>query len=332
MSARIHGGTDVLGAARWDFSSNANACGPCPLVLEQVHAADATHYPDPGYWHLREHLARLHEVDPGRILIAGSASEFIQRFTAWRFREGARRVWMPEHCYGDYAHAAQAWGLPRVSQPSAADMAWLCDPGSPLGQNESPAMASSLLDLPWMAVVLDAAYAPLRLVGEPALSAGDRHRCWQMWSPNKALGMTGIRGAYVIAPLQADDTALRSLEALAPSWPVGAHAQAMLQAWTLDEVQDWVTDSRERLVQWKDRLVQLLEQRGWRVLPSVTPYLCARPPQPLDVGGLREASIKLRDATSFGLSGWWRLSAQPPDALAALEAALDRMPAREVLS
>ena len=50
----------------------------------------------------------------GRILIAGSASEFIQRFTAWRFREGARRVWMPEHCYGDYAHAAQAWGLDGV--------------------------------------------------------------------------------------------------------------------------------------------------------------------------------------------------------------------------
>jgi len=181
-------------------------------------------------------------------------------------------------------------------------------------------------------VVLDAAYVPLRLVGEPSLWAVERHRCWQMWSHNKVLGMTGIRGAYVIAPLQADDAALRSLEALAPSWPVGAHAQAMLQAWTLDAVQDWVAASRMPLAKWKDCLAQLLEQRGWRVLPSVTPSLCARPPQPLDVDGLREAGIKLRDATSFGLSGWWRLSAQPPEALAALEAALDRMPAKEVLS
>ena len=28
-----HGGPDALGAPRWDFSTNANACGPAPHVL-----------------------------------------------------------------------------------------------------------------------------------------------------------------------------------------------------------------------------------------------------------------------------------------------------------
>lgn len=37
-----HGGPDALGAPAHDFSTNANACGPCPEALAQVRAADAT--------------------------------------------------------------------------------------------------------------------------------------------------------------------------------------------------------------------------------------------------------------------------------------------------
>ena len=45
-------------------------------------------------------------------------------------------------------------------------------------------------------LVLDGAYAPLRLSGEPALTAQQREAVWQMFSPNKALGLTGVRAAY----------------------------------------------------------------------------------------------------------------------------------------
>ena len=31
-----HGGPDALGVPRWDFSTNANACGPCPPALQAV--------------------------------------------------------------------------------------------------------------------------------------------------------------------------------------------------------------------------------------------------------------------------------------------------------
>ena len=41
-----------------DFSTNANACGPCPQAWRAVQAADATRYPDAGYQALRERLAR----------------------------------------------------------------------------------------------------------------------------------------------------------------------------------------------------------------------------------------------------------------------------------
>ena len=45
----LHGGPDAAGVPVFDFSTNSNACGPCPEALHAVQAADATRYPDPAY-------------------------------------------------------------------------------------------------------------------------------------------------------------------------------------------------------------------------------------------------------------------------------------------
>lgn len=321
MTLRTHGGTDVQGSARWDFSSNANACGPSPMALQAVQRADAARYPDPTYTRLRAALADLHGAEPGRVLLAASASECILRLTAWRWRAGDRRFWTPLHAYGDYAHAARAWGLVRLVAPEQAQLAWLCDPGSPLGQSESADAVHALLNHTPRTVVLDRAYAPLRLRGASAMSAVQLDRVWQLWSPNKALGLTGVRAAYAIAPrgAQAD---VNALDALAASWPIGTHGEAMLMAWTQPQVQDWVAASRAALAEWAQALRSTLERHGWTCAPSDTAYSCAKPAHVLDATALRQRGIKLRDATSFGLPGWWRLSAQRPEALAALDAAL----------
>ena len=79
----MHGGPDALGVPLHDFSTNSNACGPCPLALAAVQAADASRYPDASYTALRAALADWHGVAPGRLLPAGSASEFIFRISAW---------------------------------------------------------------------------------------------------------------------------------------------------------------------------------------------------------------------------------------------------------
>ena len=382
LTARQHGGPDALGAVRWDFSSNANACGPCPMALHAVQNTDPQRYPDPSYSRLRTALAAFHGVSSGRVLLAASASECIQRITAWRWREGDRQVWTPKHAYGDYAHAAQAWGLQavtladlltpsntsgqkerghetsdaRISDPRhPGQLRWLCDPGSPLGQSESAETLAAVLagvfagvshaasnqgnaplpsaqqsgspgSGPQITMVVDRAYAPLRLQGQSALSPAQLDQVWQLWSPNKALGLTGVRAAYAIAPVgrEADVT---SLEALAASWPIGAHGEAMLQAWTQPDTQHWVAQSRHTLAQWLAALRQTLQAHGWTCAPTDTHYLCACPAAPLDANALRQHGIKCRDATSFGLPGWWRMSAQPPQALAALDAALKEISA-----
>ena len=313
-----HGGPDALGVARWDFSTNANACGPCPVALAAVQQADARHYPDPEYTVLRASLAAFHAVDAERIVMAASASEFIGRFTAWVVREGGQRVWLPAMAYGDYGRAAQAWRFERLNEPASAHLAWLCEPSSPLGQAEPQAQA---VVASGAQIVLDRAYEPLRLSGRCSLDPATLQGVWQLWTPNKAMGLTGVRGAYAIAPVHAVADA-RALDQLAPSWPLGAHAVALLGAWVSPGAQDWLTQSLETLRAWKREHMDLLNDLGWRVLPSEANYVCAAPPRPIDAQALRAAGIKLRDTTSFGLPGHWRLGVLPPQAQAALHMAL----------
>jgi len=321
---RQHGGPDALGVPRFDFSTNSNACGPCPQALAAVQQAHATRYPDPRYAALREQLAAFHAVEPERILLAGSASECIFRITAWVARRGGARVCVPQHAYGDYAQAAQAWGLGLTPLADQADLVWCCEPSSPLGGAHSPWPEAGPAT-----VVLDCAYAPLRLSGAPSLGKAQRDALWQMFSPNKALGLTGIRAAYAIGPVGAAAD-VQALDALAPSWPLGAHGVALLQAWAQPEVQGWLAESLHTLRRWKVRQLDMLGALGWTCLPSDTPFFCAQPAWgPGDAGPcagvwadelhrLRLAGIKLRDAASFGLPGHVRLSVQPPVAQDAL--------------
>ncbi|HRA14839.1 MAG TPA: aminotransferase, partial [Giesbergeria sp.] len=88
----IHGGPDAQGVPLYDFSTNANACGPCPDALAAVQQADATRYPDPAYAALRDSLGAFHAVAPERIVLAASASECIHRFTALAALQGAQAV------------------------------------------------------------------------------------------------------------------------------------------------------------------------------------------------------------------------------------------------
>jgi histidinol-phosphate aminotransferase len=321
-----HGGPDALGCAEFDFSTNANACGPCPAVLSAIVQADSVRYPDPSYTTLRLNLARWHGVDSQRVLLAGSASEFIFRMTSWAQRAGFKQVRLPQYSYGDYARAAKSHGISLVyGSDTAVDRAakplqlqWLCDPSSPLGQCDSPSEDHIEAGM----TVVDMAYAPLRLERLDVVPQIDTvlNRVWQLWTPNKALGLTGVRAAYAIAPVDQEFTAAQ-LNALCPSWPIGSHGVAMLQAWTAADTQAWLVDSLQVLQRWKLRQIALCASLGWDCYPSQTNFYMARPRSVLSLPNLvqlRKLGFKLRDGTSFGLAGQVRLSVQPPTAQDAL--------------
>lgn len=337
---RIHGGPDAYGVPLHDFSTNSNACGPCPQALLAINSADLTTYPDSSYAALRAQLAAFHGVDAGRVVFAASASEFIFRITSLvAHREsttgqGRARVQVPLHGYGDYASAAHACGLPvnRYDPELACVLCWHCSPSSPMGQDQClpfcPQTGSSIN-------VLDCAYQPLRLqpgsgAVADAISPQQREHLWQLFTPNKALGLTGVRAAYAVAPLQTGD-ATQQLNDLCPSWPIGADGVALLQAWASPTAQSWLAGSLDTLREWKARQLALCESMGWATLPSDANFFCATPALPPSLSlpealaRLRTQGIKLRDTTSFGLPGQVRLGVLAPVAQDALAAALQRL-------
>lgn len=334
--ARVHGGSDAQGPARWDFSTCSNAAGPCPAALAAVHAADLSRYPDPAGTRVRQALAALHGVAPARVLLAASASEFIQRITAVTGRLWPGPVALPRHAYGDYRLAAQAWGRTVQpdgdGQPLPATLRWFADPGSPLGQ-AGPLPDGGLADLGRQPAVLDAVYAPLRLRGATAWGASARAAVFVLHSPNKALGLTGLRGAYAIAPEAGAvayplDALCEALAQAAPSWPLSAAAEALLLSWATPVVQHWVRASHPVLAAWLATLQRRLAARGFELQASDTPFFVARPPRRMAAvtpAGLRRLGVAVRPTDSFGLPGGWRLSAQSPAAQDALMQALDTL-------
>lgn len=326
---RPHGGTDARGGARWDFSTCTNAAGPCPDALLALRSADPSRYPDPASTRVRHALAALHGVEPWRVLPAASASEFIQRITAVSGRLWPGPVRAPRPAYGDYALAAAACGREFRPYPATercddggATLEWHADPTSPLGID--CAVPEGGVD--GRPTVLDAVYEPLRLQGSTAWSTAVRDGAFVLHSPNKALGLSGVRGAYAIAPQSAryDVHACRAaLLAAAPSWPLSAYAEALLGCWATPAVQSWVARSHTTLAAWKTELQDRLAARGFEQFPSVTPYLVVRPPVAIDASALRRHDVAVRDTASFGLPGCWRISVQPPPAQDALIYALD---------
>jgi len=315
-----HGGPDDGPAVEHDFSTNANPLGPPPALWQALQQADRQHYPDPAYGALRRRLGAAHGVAADLVLPTAGGAEAIRRLTLAAMLAGHREAWVPQPGYGDYAAAAQALGLavkpyvdPDHIRPTVPALVWICEPCNPTG-----ASVSTWPDLDGHLVAVDRAYEPLRLQGEtPALPA----KAWQLISPNKALGLTGVRAGYAIAPLQ--DEAWARMLSLAPSWVLSAEGVAMLMHWHDDETTAWLADARAQLREWTAAQRAMLTALDWdQQLPSCTHFWLARPPRPDIALRLRERGIRVRDAASFGLPGWVRVSAQPRRAQQALQQAL----------
>lgn len=342
-----HGGPDGGTPIAHDFSTNANPLGPPPGLATALRELDRRRYPDPRYRALREGLARWLGMAPERVLPTAGTSEAIRRLTLAAMQQGVGSVWLPRPGYGDYASAAGALGL-RVCEYAEADelldglraekapvLLWLCEPCNPTGRSLPAAFWSALVRVAAqrrLVIALDLAYEPLRLEGMEGTGEVEQagavplaltQQAWQCFSPNKALGLTGVRAGYLVAPAHDTLGLLPRVEALAPSWVLSAEGVALLEVLPHTATHDWLAQSRAQLLRWGQDQREALASLGWQQRPSVTNFWLARP---VEQGAalqqrlvrLREQGVKLRDATSFGLPGWVRVSVQPPPSQQAL--------------
>jgi len=319
----VHGGTDSMPEPRYDFSSNANPLGPCPSVLAAVRGADVTRYPDPMYARLRKTLAAHHHTTPDRIVVGAGASELILRLI--RHIDGAVQQLAPT--FSEYARGARLAGRRLISaystgaflraQSAHPGVGFICWPNNPTGDlwpADFVSMATTSGPL-----VVDMAYAPLCDAHRVAEIEAAAAAAYRLYSPNKAFGLTGVRGAYLITP-QAD----QHLANLAPSWVIGRDAVALLESATELRARLWLERGMPQWKRWRARLARSLEQLGLSVRESPATFLLAKVGDASGVTAhLRRHEVRVRDGSSFGLRQWIRLSAQPPRAQKALLTALE---------
>jgi histidinol-phosphate aminotransferase len=103
---------------------------------------------------------------------------------------------------------------------------------------------------------------------------------------------------------------------------LSAEGVALLTHWLDDDTQAWLARARATLRDWAARQREVLAALHWQQQASCTNFWLARPPLRDTPRRLRERGLRVRDATSFGLPGWVRVSAQPPAAQQALRQAL----------
>ncbi|MCL6527264.1 MAG: histidinol-phosphate aminotransferase family protein [Thermaceae bacterium] len=322
----IHGGTDSGPSPRFDFSTNANALGPDPFARAAVQAADPSCYPDPLYTELHQALAAHHGVRAEQVAVGGGTSELIHRLTRWRYLRGPMLILPPT--FSEYARAAQPAELPllQASSPSEflhllprATLAFLCVPNNPTGEVYGFLQeAAEVAQQHPVTLVLDLAYHPLSQKPPPLPPTA-----WQLHSPNKAHGLTGVRAGYLLAPHD-----LHHFRDLAPSWVLGVHGEAMLRAVVQTPSLDWVARTREALWGLRSELAAGLRGLGLEVRESEANFLMVKVGRATAVAqALRARGLRVRDCTGFGLPEWLRLSAQQPEAqtelLGAMEEVLD---------
>jgi histidinol-phosphate aminotransferase len=317
-----HGGTDSMPDPRYDFSSNANPLGPCPSVLAAVRSADVTRYPDPLYAHLRAALAAHHRTTPDRIVVGAGASELILRLIVCS--GGAVQQLVPT--FSEYGRGARLAGRRLVSSRSPAafvrsqskhpGVGFICWPNNPTGDPWSAEFVSAAAAKG--PLVVDLAYAPLCDGAHAAAIEAAAAPAYRLYSPNKAFGLTGVRGAYLVTP-RID----RRIAKAAPSWVIGRDAVAMLEAAMEPRAREWLARGRPEWLRWRARLARGLQQLGVAVRESPATFLLANVGNAARVSAhLRRHDVRVRDCSSFGLRQWIRLSAQPPAAQKALLTAL----------
>jgi histidinol-phosphate aminotransferase len=319
-----HGGTDSMPEPRYDFSSNANPLGPCPSVLAAVRSADVTRYPDPMYVQLRAALAAHHRTTADRVVVGAGASELILRLIACI--GGSVQQLVPT--FSEYGRGARLAGRRLVSSRSPAGfmrsqskhpgLGFICWPNNPTGDLWSSEFVSGAAARG--PLVVDLAYAPLCDGVHAAIIETAAAGAYRLYSPNKAFGLTGVRGAYLVMP-RLD----RRIARAAPSWVIGRDAVAMLEAAMQPRACEWLTQGKPKWLRWRVRLARSLRQLGVPVRESPATFLLANVGDAARVSAhLRRHEVRVRDCSSFGLRQWIRLSAQPPAAQKALLTALKR--------
>jgi histidinol-phosphate aminotransferase len=322
------------------LSSNENPAGPSPKARAAfLAAADSLHvYPDGGHARLRGAIARVHGLDPARV-ICGAGSDEILTFLAQAYAGPGRTVLHTEHGFGMYRIVALGAGASPVEVPerdrtadvdailAACDartaLVYLADPNNPTGTMLPPGEVARLAaGLPDQALlVLDGAYAEYvaGFDGHAGLVEA-RENVVMTRTFSKIYGLGGLRIGWGYGPAHAID-ALNRLRG-----PFNLSTAALLAAEAAVEDQDYVARCRAETAENRAALAAGLAALGVPSDASQANFVLARFRDPAEAeacdAALRAAGIIVRRVAGYKLPAALRITVGDAAACARVLAAV----------
>jgi histidinol-phosphate aminotransferase len=285
------------------LNTNENPYPPAPRVLQSVRAAVDGRlrlYPNPTAERLRARLAKLHHCQPENIIV-GNGSDEVLALAVRTFVEQARpksKVQSPKSVvqyftpsYSLYPVLADTHGAATNAVPLNADfslpsvaklkrgkkwnfhaaLTFVTTPNAPSGRGYSTRELDKLCAAQRGVVILDEAYVDF--AGEHALKLALKHpHVLVARTFSKAYSLCFQRVGYFVGHPEL----IAALHKMRDSYNVNGLGQLAAEA-TLDHIGHYRANFR-KIITTREQLSRELTKLGFRVLPSQTNFILARPP------------------------------------------------------
>ena len=290
-----------------DLSDNTSLRGPHPaarMALREASDEDLTRYPSVYADAFREAAARHHGIPPESVVTGCGSDDLLD--SAFRAvaapGEGVAYLTPTFSMVEIFARmnaleptpvprGAPGEPLPSPARLLEADPAlvYLCSPNNPTGEVLPPEWVEELLDAGGPrgpVVLLDEAYADFA-EGSLASRAPATERLMVLRTLSKAYGLAGLRLGYALG----SEEVVAEVEKSRGPYKVSRPAEAAAQA-ALDDDSGWVAQGVEEARESRRRLVEELEERGFRPPTSGANFVLV----PLDEGkDAARLTAELRD-------------------------------------
>ena len=332
LRASYHGGIQAhdlerLGLERKeviDFSISTNPYAPPAGVVKAARAVAIEAYPDSRARRLQEALGGLNALTADHIAVVNGTSQALW-LIALAYLEAGDRVLTFPPTYGDYEMVSSMMGAETVPLRTTAEHAfrpelaratrlieegtfrivWLCNPNNPTSTYLSHRELEPLLEACRKndtLLVLDEAYANFAVERFPTEELVNGYPVLLMRSMTKDFNLNALRLGYVVAAPEIAAV----IDRIQPPWSVNTPAEeAGLMA--IKEL-DFYRNSWRKCAELTEELGRRIEEIGFRRYPVGCNFQLFEGPLELDLAPkLWERGIKIRDCTSFGLPGFFRI-------------------------
>ncbi|HJZ94009.1 MAG TPA: histidinol-phosphate transaminase [Gemmataceae bacterium] len=266
------------------LNTNENPYPPSPRVFEAIRESLTSDrlrkYPDPIGDAFRQAASRVLGLMPDQILIGNGSDDILTILTRAFVPEGGL-IASPTPSYLLYKTLAEIqgarfvtvpftrdWQLPQPWPVEDADLTFIANPNSPSGTMIDPADVAEFARRNRRPVVLDEAYVDYAETN--GLSYTSERNLIVTRTLSKAYSLAGIRFGFAVA----HTAVIRELVKVKDSYNCDVLSLAAATAAIQD--QDYLRQTRRKIVATRERLTESLRGLGFEVTPSQSNFVWAR--------------------------------------------------------